>query len=343
MIRIVRCLLLSIVSFITFVSCSFDHLYYETSLLALVRIDVDWDSSHVSPNGVSAYIYDSNGDLYSSELSSDPNTVYLKLPADNYTIVLHNNSISELSNVELRDMSRLESASIYAIERTDEPSFDVVGDEMLFVYEPDDVVSCTLRDINISDSDIQYHYYKPNLSDYEQECYYIYDAMPLHIVHMSRVIAYISGLEYASGAPTAILRGMSGGYQFDAETTTDGDVMEEFSVNTRVSKSDDSEVSTIYVDYNTFGMHETDPEDQLYYLDIMFNLIDGSYEDYHIDVTDDIRTETTETQNIHIVEVELEPLPEVEDLTDDDDSDSDDGIFSPTLDDWKDVVITLPM
>lgn len=192
-------------------------------------------------------------------------------------------------------------------------------------------------------ADIEYHYYKPDVSEYEQEVTYRFDATPLHIVHLSRIIAYIDGLEYAAGAPTAILRGMSGGYNFYTESTTDGDVMEEFSVNTKVSKSDDDDDSydTIYVDYNTFGMHENDPEDQLYYMDIRFTLVDGSYVDYHIDITDDIRTETTETQNVYIVEMELEALPETEGTyTFDEDSD---GSFDPSLDEWVDIEVNLQM
>lgn len=214
---------------------------------------------------------------------------------------------------------------------------------MLFVEEPDDVVSCTLRDISISASDVAYHYYKPDLSDYEQECTHVYSATPLHIVHMSRVIATVGGLEYSTGTPTAILRGMSGGYNFGAESTTDGDVMEEFKVNTRVTRSEGSVVDTIYVDYNTFGMHATDPDDQTYYLDIRFSLLDGSYHDYHVDITDDIRTETTTTQNIHIVEVELDSLPESEGDDSGGGDDSSGGSFDPSLDQWVDVEVSLPM
>ncbi len=342
--RLLVSIILAVAALTSTISCNFDHLHYETSLLALVRIDIDWDSSHITPNGVSAYVYDAEGDLYSSELSSDPYTVYLKLPEGSYTVVLHNNSISELSGVELKTMTRLETSSIYATERSDEPSFDVVDDygDMLFVDEPDDVVSCTLRDIVVSASDIEYHYYKPDISDYEQEVSHVYEATPLHIVHMSRIIAHIGGLEYALGAPKAILRGMSGGYNFDLEGTTDGDVKEEFSVNTRVTKADgdEDEDDTIYVDYNTFGMHQTDPEDQHYYLDIRFWLIDGSYVDYHIDITDDIRTETTEYQNLHIVELELDSLPEV---SGGDDPEGGEGTFDPSLDDWVDVLVDLNM
>ncbi len=325
-----------------FSSCDFDHLHYETSLLALVRIDIDWTQTHLSPNGVSAYVYDSNGALYSEQLSSDPDVVYLKLPKGSYTVVLHNNSMSELRGVKLRDMKSLESATIYATKKKDKPSFDVEGDEMLFINEPDDVASCTLRDIEVSASDVKYHYYKPDISDYEQQVTHTYKATPLHIVHLSKIIAHIKGLEYAIGAPKAILRGMSGGYNFGVETTTDGGVMEEFSVNTRVSKVDDNGKETIYVDYNTFGMHANDAENKRYYLDIRFWLVDGSYKDYHIDVTNGIRTETTRTQNVHIIELELEALPEVEG-GEDPDEEYEDGTFEPSVDDWVDVEVDLPM
>ncbi len=341
--RIFRYIMLAVVGLLGFISCDFDHLHYETNLAVLVRIDVDWEYSQAAPNGVSAYVYDSNGDFYTEELSSNPDTIYLKLPAGSYSVVLHNNSISEIGGVELKNMSSLETAAIYATCRSDEPSFDVVGDDMLFVDEPDDVISCTLRDIEISASDIEYHYYKPNISDYEQECNHIFSATPEHIVHMSRIIAHVDGLEYASGTPTAILRGMSGGYYFGLETTTEGDVMEEFKVNTRVTKTDSEDDDTIYVDYNTFGMHETDPEDQHYYLDIRFTLIDGSYKDYHIDITDDIRTEISELQNLHIVEVVLESLPEVSGGVIPESDDGVDGSYEPSLDQWIDVEVSLQM
>ncbi len=335
-----KCMLIAVATLLS--SCNFDHLYYETSLEALVRIDVNWEKSHVNPNGVSAFVYDAAGDLHAKTLSSDPNVIYLKLPAGSYTVILHNNDISELAGVELRGMKRLESASIYASERTDEPSFGVVGDEMLFVEEPDDVVSCTLRDVEVSAFDIEYHYYKPDLEDYQQQVAHTYSATPLHVVHLSRIIAHIDGLEYAAGAPKAILRGMSGGYSFGSETTTDGDVMEEFTVNTRVTKLDDEDEDTIYVDYNTFGMHATAPDSQHYFMDIRFPLIDGSNHDYHIDITDDIRTETTETQNLHVVEVKLDPLPEVEGGGDEPNPD-DDEAYEPSLDNWLDVEVNLPM
>ncbi len=360
-------------------SCNRDHLHYETSKYALIHFEIDWDTlSHVEPNGVSVYIFDSNGDKYSDViLSSDPNNVYLKLPTGDYTVVFHNNSISELNGVELIGTSRLETFSIHATDASYDPEFDELDDEN-FVNEPDDVVSYTFHDLHIDEDDIEYHYYKPDLTDYEQEVTQKYQIQPDHIVHITRVIAYMDGVEYtATKQPIAALHGMSGGYYFDAECTSEEDVMEEFEVNiassvqtismTKVNgaldilEPDDEDgysdeelegMGMVYVDMNTFGMHITDPEDQHYYLYLRFYLYDGTYVDYEVDVTGFIDTDDTGTNNLHTVELILSPLPdgggEPGDGTWGIGSDSEDGsgssdVFDPSLDEWVDVEVELPM
>ncbi len=323
-------------------SCEFDHLHYETNRLALVRIEIDWSETHVTPNGVSAYVFDDSGNKYCDMvLSSNPNRVDLTLAAGDYTVVLHHNSISELSNVGLSGSTTLNTFCISANENASEPTFTVEGDAQKYITEPGDVTSCTLRGIHVDNDDLQYHYYKPDLEDYEQEVNYTYYATPRHVVHIARVIAHIDGLEYAAGAPVAILRGMSGGYNFGLESTTEEDVMEQFYVNTRVTRVDEEGPTEIYVDYNTFGMHTIDSANQVYYLDIRFELLDGTYKYYHEDVSDNIRTEQTETQNLHIIELELEALPETEGGGTG--GDDDEGAFDPSLDEWKDVEIVVPL
>ncbi len=358
-------------------SCKRDHLYYETSNYALIHIEIDWETlSHISPNGVSAYIFDGNGDRYSDVvLSSDPNNLYLKLPPRDYTVVFHNNSISELSGVHLTGSSRLETFSIHANEASYDSVFETL-DEEIFVDEPDDVVSYTLRDIHVDAKDIEYHYYKPDLADYEQEALLSYLIQPDHIVHVMRIITYFDGIEYSSSKnPVAVIHGMSGGYYFDAECTSEEDVMEEFEANvsstatsatsvTRVNgvvdvvPPDDLDgftdeeidgLAMVYVDCNTFGMHVTDPDDQHYYLYIRFYLYDGTYTDYEIDITDCIHTTDTGTNNLHTVELIITPLPDGDGEPGDgswgthsEDSDSDE-VFDPSLDEWVDVGVDLPM
>lgn len=199
---------------VSFGSCSRDHLHYETSRYALIYVEIDWETrSHISPNGVSAYVFDSNGDKYSDViLSSDPNDIYLKLPPGDYSVVFHNNSISELGGVHLIGCDRFETFSIHADEASYISTFSTLDNE-IFVDQPDDVVSYTMHDLHVDADDIKYHYYKPDLADYEQEVSQSYLIQPDHIVHVSRVIAYLDGVEYSSSkAPTAVLHGMSGGY-----------------------------------------------------------------------------------------------------------------------------------
>ncbi|MFI3267428.1 MAG: DUF5119 domain-containing protein [Rikenellaceae bacterium] len=371
-------------------SCNRDHLHYETSTLALVHIEIDWETlSHISPNGVSAYIYDSNGDQYSDVvLSSDPENVYLKLPVGEYSVVFHNNSISELSGVELIGVDKFETFSIHATQASYDPVFDTL-DEEIFVNEPDDVVSYTLNGIVIDENDIKYHYYKPDLTYYEQEVVQSYFIQPDHIVHVTRIIAYLDGIEFSSSKnPMAVLHGMSGGYYFKEECTSEEDVMEEFEANIiYVATSIDSITTTtkntntistkvnevldilhpddpygysdeeleglgmIFVDCNTFGMHITDPDDQNYYLYIRFYLYDGTYTDYEVDITGYIKTEDTGTNNLHTVELILTPLQdgggEPGDGSWGTEADGENvgssDIFDPSLDEWVNVQVELPM
>ncbi|MFI3280308.1 MAG: DUF5119 domain-containing protein, partial [Rikenellaceae bacterium] len=284
---IIKYIVAATASLSALVSCDFDHLHYETYYYALIHIQVDWQTlSHVSPNGASAYVFDSNGDRYSDVvLSSDANNIYLKLPQGDYSVVIHNNSISELSGVELIGSDHFDTFSIHATNSSADSEFDVLEGEN-FVNEPDDVVSYTIHDLHVDADDVKYHYDKPDLSDYEQEVSQTYLVQPDHIVHVTRIIAYFDNVEYSSSkSPMAVLHGMSGGYYFAAECTSEEDVMEEFEANvitnastylaTRVSGAldildpDDSYGYTneelegmglILVDCNTFGMHITDPE-----------------------------------------------------------------------------------
>ncbi len=345
-----RKLLTILVLVLGFTSCEFNHLHYETNKLALVRIDIDWSEAQISPNGVSAYVFDAEGKRYSKVvLSSDPNCVYLKLAPGEYTVVLHNNSFSELSNVKLIGGDYLDKFCIRATEQDKDPVFTEMDDDKTFVHEPSEVVSYTLRDVVVDASDLKYHYYEPDLSDYEQEVMHAYKATPHHIVHQTRVTAFISGLEYAKGAPVAILRGMSGGYHFDNECTTDEDVLEQFYVNTKITRPNGTGsligdyANEIFVDYNTFGMHDNDAANQKYHLDIRFTLLDGTHKDYSVDVSNDIKTDTTGVRNLHTIEVKLDPLPEVEDPENPEPEDGEEGAFDPSLDEWVEIKVDLPM
>ncbi len=369
-----------VITLLAAISCERDHLHYETSNYALIHVEVDWESlSHISPNGVSAYIFDANGDRYSDViLSSDPNSIYFKLPPGDYTAVFHNNSISELRGVHITGADRLETFSIHANDASYDSEFDALDDE-IFVDEPDDVVSYTLRDIHVDAKDVEYHYYKPDLAEYDQESLLSYTIQPDHIVHVMRIIAYLDGVENSSSkSPAAVIHGMSGGYYFGAECTSEEDVMECFEANisstvqsvaraTRVNgvidaiEPDDPDdpddftdeeldgLGMIYVDCNTFGMHHTDPEDQQYYLYLRFYLYDGTYTDYEVDITDYIHTADTGTNNLHTVELIITPLPDGGGEPGDGtwgmtaDSDSSDSVFDPSMDEWVDVDVDLPM
>ncbi len=372
------------------VACERAHLYYATSDEVVVRLNIDWSVSRFTPNGVTVYIFDSNGDRYgSSILSSDIDVVTFKLPTDTYTIVVHNDSRSEFSNVEFIGTDKLSTFLVRSLE-WDHPYYEPDTDEFV-ACEPEDIVSATVRNI-VARSDVaRYHYDKPDLSEYTSSEVIEVDITPAYIVHLAEVQAHIENAHSAVDVPIALVHGMSRGYYFDMECTLEDRVLEEFYIDVgtvtassttddattvmAVTRSDDDdyvyEDDDIYLDFRTFGlpfdlpddggdgdedddgvldnidnMHSVDDDFHDVYLELLFYMSDGLL--YHI------YSEVTESISIDDIGVRMKYSLIIEDDLDNyepyydedfeyDDSDVSDGTFDPSVDDWVDVVVPLPL
>lgn len=254
--------------------CKRDHLYYATLNKAVVRLNIDWSVSKFSPNGVTVYVYDSNGDRYGSPvLSSNIEQVNMTLPADTYTIVVHNNSCSEFANVEFVDTNKLSTFMVRSLE-WDHPYYESDTDEFV-ALEPEDIVSATVRNVVVTGDVAKYHYDMPDLAEYTSSEVIEVDITPAYIVHLAEVQAHIDNAHSAVGVPIALVHGMSRGYYFGMECTSEDRVLEEFyidvgvvssSTTESVSLSTDSksaiaddddyiyEDDDIYLDFRTFGL-----------------------------------------------------------------------------------------
>ncbi len=253
------------------VSCKRDHLYYATSDEVVVRLNIDWSESKFTPNGVTVYAFGSNGDRYgSSTLSSNYEQVNLKLPADTYTIVIHNDSRSEFSNVEFIGTDNISTFMVRSLE-WDHPYYEPEADEFV-ALEPENIVSATVRNVVVSGDQAKYHYDKPDLSEYTSSEVIEVDITPAYIVHLAEVQAHIENAHSAVSAPIALVHGMSRGYYFGMECTSEDRVLEEFYIDvgvattttasyaiskassTRTDEDYTYEDDDIYLDFRTFGL-----------------------------------------------------------------------------------------
>lgn len=261
-------------------ACKRDHLYYATSDEVVVRLNIDWSPSKLSPNGVTVYVYDSNGDRYgSSILNSTTDVVTMKLPPDTYTFVVHNDSRSEYSNVEFINSDKLSTFMVRTLE-WNHPYYEPETDEFV-AYEPEDIVSATVRNIEVNGDVAHYHYDKPDLSEYTSSEVIEVDIVPAYIVHLAEVQAHIENAHSTVSIPIALVHGMARGYYFGLECTTEDRVLEEFYIDVGVATAsstttDDDATTTmavtrtddyvyedddIYLDFRTFGLPFDAPDE----------------------------------------------------------------------------------
>ena len=81
-------------------SCRRDDLYYATVDRATVRIEADWTPARLTPNGVSAFVFDRNGAAFDVVRSNDSRKADLSLPEGSYSVVVLNNTLDEYRNIE---------------------------------------------------------------------------------------------------------------------------------------------------------------------------------------------------------------------------------------------------
>ena len=329
-------LLLSILS-----ACVRDHLYYSTSAYALVRIDIDWSESALTPNGVSAYIFNNEqGAYYDTQISSNPNSIDLHLPKGQYNVVLFNNTITELPAVALHGAEFLSSFLMYAQNAGYESAVKSTNDaKVRLVKDPNIVAVSTIDKINITEQMTEYY---PEIPDhaYETEVEIRYNVTPKHITSIADVNVNVKGLIYAAGAPRALLRNVPGGYIFSNKHTILENVMHEFVLNNRKFYNTAKVDGTISKEFDMFGLHTERSENNRYYLDIRFILLDKRVHLVSVDVTDKMEVLLSGKRKRIKIEVDIE-LPEAE--TPEGGGDDDEGSFDPSLDPWTDIDVALPM
>ena len=336
---LMKCFLMVALISCAFSSCVMDHLYYASSKRALVRLHVDWTKSGLSPNGVSAYVYNgAENEFVDVYINSNPNVIDVNLPEGKYDIVVFNNTISELPHVELGGMDKRSTFHIYAKDAGYESVVqNASNSNMRLVKNPNIVAAATICNVEITEQMVEYYPEIPN-QEYEQEVSVQYNVTPMHIVPVAEVKVHVKGLIYALSAPKALLRGVSGGYSFFNEATIPEQVMHEFVLNNRVFLNNDKVDGVISKEFDLFGLHANAMKAHRYYLDMRFILIDKSELFLSVDVTDKIEEIFTGIRKQIKINVDIE-LPE----TGGSGGEDGDGSFDPSLDPWEDIDVVLPM
>ena len=312
-------------------SCWRDDLYYATVDRATVRIEADWTPARLTPNGVSAFVFDRNGAAFDVVRSNDSRKADLSLPEGFYSVVVLNNTLDEYRNIESAGTDRLETFALMG--RAVSPNFTSLGGGTRaesFIGEPDTVAGSVVRNIEVTRKMIEYFRTKPH--GMEPAPAAVYQTAPTRIISVADIRVHVKGLKYAAGAPLTHLKNLSGGYYLDSDKPHSLQVCHEFVLNNRCFDAKDPRNGTITRQLATFGLHEE--TGVRYLMEMEFVLLNGEKHPVSLDVTDAIRVTQGATHKIIHIEVEIE-LPEV--------IGNGDGAFDPDLEEWEDIDVDIPI
>ena len=100
------------------VACDLNHPYYAPQNNGIIRFIVDWTTSKLKPNGVSAYSFDMIADkrVDNVHISSKADSIDVSFFIGTYNVILHNDTEYEINNIPFDDTDKFSTfrASIYA-------------------------------------------------------------------------------------------------------------------------------------------------------------------------------------------------------------------------------------
>ena len=318
-------------------SCKRDHLYYEGLHTATVIVNPDWTKSHLHPNGVTVYAYNSSdGSLYKRfPPVSAQERCYIQLPKGNYTLVVMNDTPEEFADridfIGEENLNTLQAKGVQDLKRS---KIENASGSLYCIVEPDTLAVALYSNLNITQQQIDYFWDKPENTVSPENAIKI-NVEPQRVVTMINIKAHVKGLKYARGTTLSYFRGLAEGHMLGQGQNSMESVAQSFILNQRVFDPGSDSDGTIKASFLSFGMLGDGNTSSRYYLDINFVLINGEPYPLTFDVTDLITVDISLNLQLSLnINLEIE-LPEV--------IGDEGGGFNPDVGEWEDEIVDIPI
>lgn len=315
---------------LVFVGCKREDLYYATDSEANIVLNVSWDDTGLTPNGLTVWVYLSDSTLYRAlPTFSSTETISFSLPEGEYDILLFNDSPSEHEALEFIDVNHIDSVSVMSVK-------DFSSQDETLVVEPNVLAVSVVRGVEVTSQMVDYY---PNKTIPEELVTTLeYNVTLVRVVSNYFVTVYVTDIHYASSAPLVTFEHLSDGYMLGQKIATEGLAQHQFYLEERVFDDGSTTNASISSEFTNFGVF--DSEDATYIMDLDFELINGDHYIESFDVTDYVRgTQLTRSGSIVDAEISLElGLPTVIGGTD-----NAEGVFDTEVGAWETVEQELAM
>ncbi len=327
-----------------------EYINYET---ATIPIDVDWETSGVSPKNVTVLVYDAtDNSLYMEhiyEQNDDEYQSYVELPVGEYKVVIFNEFRDNISNVGCANYDDFTTLSFYSTDITPTLARATGSD---YVSQPGDLALTVVENVTITEDLVRYYYTlieyddglsKTNLDTKTDETtkadmdQLIGLTAELKASKMS-VSFHIENIDGALMPALVDLCNVASGYDVSNYCNTTTPVTTQFTMNSRTYDADSTTAGTIYADLALFGSlgnrYSTSGHtvDTPMLLDVLIMMNDGnsSIENRVIDITD-LVTFSTDANGRILMTVNAfcdDPLPDIEE------AEAESSGFGSTVTDW---------
>lgn len=334
-----------LISMLTFISCSRDHLYLASSDTAQVNLVIDWNKAGISPNGATVFAYNEDGTLYRQFAPfSNPNMGTIYLPYGHYKLIVMNDTPDELSeSMTFTGKENLSTFRVVGKTNTGNSSAIRAGtrsnDDRLMVI-PDTLAVGYATDVIINEFKKEYFYERPDNDEGIFKLDSTIVITPERVTCATTIKIHVTGLKYAKGSIMSYLSGTSGGYSVGLGEYSPESVSYGFILNNRTFDPGSTTDGTISATINAFGLIETiENGTAKYELTINFVLVNGEVYTMTYDVTNQIDV-SLDVQVQLGLELNLDiSLPEV---VGGDDDNNDNG-FMTDVSIWDDIVENIKM
>ncbi len=200
-------------------SCERRELTYDYSPYCEVVLNVDWSNMSEAPTGMTIMAYPQDGGTPTTIQSNTVTSGTLKLPAGVYNILVFNQIPSDFGTVSFRGMDQWDTAEVYSNETTSNVSWASSKSEATTVREPEDIAVATYTDVEICEDCIEKSTAQYKLTG-ERIVIETIDLKPNIVIKRTLVRVRVDGIGNLLST-RAVLTGMSEGYNFSTQQSTE--------------------------------------------------------------------------------------------------------------------------
>ena len=326
----------------TALSCTRDHLYYQTVSRDKVQLNIDWSQTNFAPeskgydednklNGVTIFAFDSATHKLVTELPPNANwqSPRLSLSPGTYDLIVINDSRAELPAINFSIGQAFDDFKAY------------IAVDTVYSEYPDYLAVSAVRSVSFHPEQKEYYY------DMPEEYYRDYIAQEISTVQKAvtrriNVKVYVKGMNYCKGMLRSYITGLAKSVNLVTRKPSEDDAVYGFNLVNREFRSSDYTEAVLTQSLNCFGFNEEKfGTGDKFELTINFVLVDNSiytvkadvtdqfeqwYEEHKVDIDLDLDLDLDIDVNI---EVELPPTVEDPEET---------GGFAPETVPWNDIV-----